>query len=45
MDNAYAQVKDEVIKEKALELIASEEDLKYRKKYMKLCMNWMWLCG
>jgi hypothetical protein len=29
----YDQVKDEAIREKALELIATEEDLKYRKKY------------
>ena len=31
--NLYDVVKDEAIKEKALELVASEEDLKYRKKY------------
>ena len=29
----YDQVKDETIREKALELIATEADLKYRKKY------------
>ena len=31
--NLYDVVKDEAIKEKALELVAGEEDLKYRKKY------------
>jgi len=31
--NLYDEVKDEKIKEKALELIETEEDLKYRKKY------------
>jgi hypothetical protein len=31
--NLYDEVKDEKIKEKALELIKTEEDLKYRKKY------------
>ena len=31
--NLYDQVKDEKIKGKALELIETEEDLKYRKKY------------
>ena len=31
--NLYDVVKDERIKEKALELIETEEDLKYRKKY------------
>jgi len=31
--NLYDVVKDEAIKEKALDLVASEEDLKYRKKY------------
>ncbi len=31
--NLYDQVKDEQIKVKALELIATEENLKYRKKY------------
>ena len=34
--NLYAAVKDEAIKEKALELIALEDDLKYRKKYAGL---------
>jgi len=29
----YDEVKDEKIREKALELIDTEEDLKYRKKY------------
>lgn len=33
LKNLYDQVQDESIKEKALELIATEEDLKYRKKY------------
>jgi hypothetical protein len=32
----YDAVKDENIREKALELIESEEDLKYRKKYTSL---------
>jgi hypothetical protein len=32
----YDEVKDEKIKEKALELIETEEDLKYRKKYASL---------
>ena len=31
--NLYDEVKDEKIKQKALELIQTEEDLKYRKKY------------
>ena len=31
--NLYDEVKDEKIKQKALELIETEEDLKYRKKY------------
>jgi hypothetical protein len=31
--NLYNEVKDEQIKEKALELIESEEDAKYKKKY------------
>jgi hypothetical protein len=34
--NVYDVVKDEKIKEKALELIDTEEDLKYRKKYASL---------
>ena len=34
--NVYDAVKDEEIKEKALELIETEEDLKYRKKYSTL---------
>ena len=34
--NVYDVVKDEKIREKALELIESEEDLKYRKKYASL---------
>ena len=33
LKNLYDQVKDEKIKEKALELIETEADLKYRKKY------------
>ena len=33
LKNLYNEVKDETIKEKALELIEIEEDLKYRKKY------------
>ena len=33
LKNLYEEVKDEKIKETALELIATEEDLKYRKKY------------
>src|SRR4029453_7427367 len=31
--NLYDTVKDETLREKALELIETEEDLKYRKKY------------
>jgi hypothetical protein len=31
--NLYDEVKDESVKEKALQLIETEEDLKYRKKY------------
>jgi hypothetical protein len=31
--NLYNAVKDEAIKEKALELIEIEKDLKYKKKY------------
>jgi hypothetical protein len=31
--NLYDEVKDERLREKALELIEMEEDLKYRKKY------------
>jgi ribosomal protein L17 len=31
--NLYDEVKDETIKEKALELIETETDVKYRKKY------------
>ena len=34
--NLYDVVKDEKIKEKAVELIESENDLKYRKKYASL---------
>ena len=34
--NVYDTVKDEKIREKALELIETEEDLKYRKKYTTL---------
>lgn len=34
--NVYDVVKDEKIRIKALELIGTEEDLKYRKKYMSL---------
>ena len=34
--NVYDAVKDEKIKEKALELIETEQDLKYRKKYASL---------
>ena len=36
MRNVYDVVKDEKIREKALELIETEEDLKYRKKYATL---------
>ena len=32
----YDEVRDEKIKEKALELIETEQDLKYRKKYASL---------
>ena len=34
--NVYDAVKDEKVKAKALELIETEEDLKYRKKYASL---------
>jgi len=34
--NVYDEVKDEKIREKALELIETEDDLKYRKKYATL---------
>ena len=34
--NVYDQVKDEKVREKALELIETERDLKYRKKYAGL---------
>ncbi|MBN1453688.1 MAG: hypothetical protein JW963_21920 [Anaerolineales bacterium] len=37
--NLYDTVKDEKIKEKALELIATEKDPKYRKKYTSLWKN------
>jgi hypothetical protein len=37
--NLYDEVKDEGIKAKALELIATEADLKYRKKYASLWRN------
>lgn len=37
--NLYDAVKDEKVKEKALELIETEEDLKYRKKYASLWRN------
>jgi hypothetical protein len=33
LKNLYDEIKDETIREKALELIELEEDLKYRKKY------------
>jgi hypothetical protein len=36
LKNLYDQVKDENIKETALELIETEEDLKYRKKYASI---------
>ena len=36
MRNVYDAVKDEKIRDKALELIETEEDLKYRKKYAML---------
>ena len=36
MRNVYDAVKDEKIREKALKLIETEEDLKYRKKYAGL---------
>ncbi len=34
--NLYDEIKDETVREKALALIATEEDLKYRKKYAGL---------
>jgi len=36
LKNLYAEVKDEKVREKALELIETEEDIKYRKKYARL---------
>jgi hypothetical protein len=33
LHNLYDEVKDEEIRTKALELIETEQDLKYRKKY------------
>ena len=36
MRNVYDAVKDEKVREKALELIETEEDIKYRKKYSTL---------
>lgn len=36
MRNVYDTVRDETIKQKALELIELEEDIKYRKKYANL---------
>jgi hypothetical protein len=37
--NLYDEVKDETIRQKALELIETEEDLKYRKKYASVWRN------
>lgn len=37
--NLYDEVRDEKVKEKALELIETEADIKYRKKYAKLWKN------
>ena len=37
--NLYDAVKDETVKAKALELIESEEDVKYRKKYGRVWRN------
>jgi hypothetical protein len=37
--NLYDVVRDEKIREKAMELIETEEDLKYRKKYASLWKN------
>lgn len=34
--NLYDEVKDETIREKALELIETEEDMKYKKKYLSV---------
>ena len=34
--NLYEEIKDETVREKALELIETEEDIKYRKKYASL---------
>ncbi len=36
LKNVYDRVPDEAIRDKALELIETEEDLKYRKKYAKV---------
>ena len=37
--NVYDAVKDDAIKDKALKLIKTEDDLKYRKKYTSLWGN------
>jgi hypothetical protein len=37
--NLYDEVEDEKIREKALELIETEKDCKYRKKYATLWRN------
>jgi hypothetical protein len=37
--NLYDEVKDETVREKALALIESEEDMKYRKKYATVWRN------
>ncbi len=34
--NVYSKAKDDEVKEKALALIATEQDIKYRKKYASL---------
>jgi hypothetical protein len=39
LKNLYDQVKDDKIREKAMELIATEEDIKYRKKYTTVWRN------
>jgi hypothetical protein len=39
LKSLYDEVKDEQVKEKALELIELESDLKYRKKYASVCKS------
>jgi hypothetical protein len=39
LKKVYDQTGDDAVREKALELIATEDDLKYRKKYARLWTN------